>query len=466
VPGRTNHEVGDVLGKWTLVEYIETGGNGDVWRAEAEGTEAALKILHRTSPVDYARFRREVEICERRDPSEIDILPVLDSHLPEAPSKKDRPWFAMPVAETLVKALAGAALTEKVAAVRDVARTLARLLEEDGVNHRDVKLENLYVYEGRTVVGDLGLAKRPEDPNLTETGDVPGPFFHLPSEAFLEEEPNWERVDVFCLANSLWRLAMERKHPPRGQIRASEEDSLIFLLPNEPYISRLASMIELATSRSPAARPTMGMFGEQLDSWLIDRSSEDEFAVAFERGEARNVAVLRWLIQHVRAEPVFDGLVYAIDDPDAPSEVAGLTEGDIRDAIGELIESYSVTGDPMLVMGKRETIRFTHVYPTMFGVNQVENIEALTAQAAPLLRVFLTERDYVSLPRSTQLVEFGEDVSRTPPQAFFEMKLLADQGLLSFRPMSESGSGASFMSVRTTSQGKQWLYKSARGLRG
>jgi hypothetical protein len=40
-------------------------------------------------------------------------------------------------------------------------------------------------------------------------------------------------------------------------------------------------------------------------------------------------------------------------------------------------------------MGKREPIRFTGVYPTMFGVSQVENIEALTLQAAPLLKAFL-----------------------------------------------------------------------------
>ena len=41
--------------------------------------------------------------------------------------------------------LAGAQLEKKVIAVRDVAQTLARVLNEHGLNHRDVKPENLYV---------------------------------------------------------------------------------------------------------------------------------------------------------------------------------------------------------------------------------------------------------------------------------------------------------------------------------
>ena len=452
--------MGDTLGKWNLVEFIAKGGNGDVWRAEANGEIAAVKILHRTGARDYARFRREVEICERRDPSELAILPVLDSYLPDSPTKRDRPWFAMPFAETVIEALAGATLTDKVAVVRDVARTLARLLTEEGVNHRDVKPENLYMFDGRPVVGDFGLAKRPDDPNLTETGDVPGPFFHLPSEAFLESEPDWERVDVYCLANSLWRLALERPYPPRGQIRADEEDSLALLLAAEPYISRLASMIEIATARSPAARPTLAMFAEQLDLWLGDRETLDDFVVEYERGETRNLAVLRWLIGWVRREPAFDRARYDIDDPGAPSDVPGLSEGDVRDALAELIEGYAIEGEPHIYMGSREPKRFTHLYPTRHGVAEIEDVEVLTAQAAPVLRAFLTPVDVLTLPVSSEPFDLREGLTLSPPEAFFQMRLLQQQSLLSFR---QSGEHLTFLDVQTTRRGKEWLYQSARG---
>jgi hypothetical protein len=362
----------------------------------------------------------------------------------------------MPFATTLMEALAGASLTEKVAAVRDVARTLARLLEEEGINHRDVKPENLYMYDGRAVVGDFGLAKRPDDPNLTETGDVPGPFFHLPSEAFLDDDPDWERIDVHCLANSLWRLALERPRPPWGQIRANEPDSLALRLPTEPYISGLASTIEIATSRAPAARPTLAMFAEQLDSWLIDRETEDDFAVEYEREEMRNLAVLRWLVTWVRSEPgAFDRSGYNVDDPGAPSEVEGLSEGDLRDALKELIDSYAISGEAHVYMGSRDPKRFTHLYPTLFGLTQIEDVEVLTAQAAPLLTAFLTSVDVLTLPSSAEPFELRQGLTRTPPEAYFQMWLLEQQGLLAFK---RSGEHMTFMDVQTTRLGKQWLY--------
>lgn len=227
-----------MFGRWTLVAPLGSGGNGEVWSAEAtDRPSSAVKILQGTSHRDYERFRREVAICEFLDPGEFAILPVRDSHLPDKPTSKDRAWFAMPLAAVLSVALAGASLDAKVTAVRDVSRTLARLRAEHDLHHRDVKPENLYKWGERIVVGDFGLAKRPEDPDLTTERPV-GPFNHMPSEVLVgDAEPDWDKVDVYCLANSLWRLAVEKLYPPRGQIRANEDDSLALLL-TESHISR------------------------------------------------------------------------------------------------------------------------------------------------------------------------------------------------------------------------------------
>ncbi len=123
--GKTKHKVGDVLGRWTLVEFRGGGGNGDVWRAETtdEAKSVAIKILHRMAAKDYERFRREVAICEELSPADKGILPVFEKHLPEKSTAADRAWFVMPLATDLAIALAGAPLESKVSAVRDVART-------------------------------------------------------------------------------------------------------------------------------------------------------------------------------------------------------------------------------------------------------------------------------------------------------------------------------------------------------
>jgi serine/threonine protein kinase len=450
-----------------LVVLLGSGGNGHVWRVESGDSQAAaMKILHRTSARDYERFRREVAICEELSPGDLGILPVHESHLPLKPTSADEAWFVMPLATDLTIATAGASIEDKVAAIRDVAHTLARLLDEHGINHRDVKPENLYRFEERTVVGDFGLARRPDDPSLTEEGKQVGPFFHLPSEVFVaEEEPDWERVDVYCLANTLWCIAVEKLHPPRGQIRAGEDDSLALLLSGEPYIGRLAGIIEAATARRPSSRPTLSAFAGQLDDWLTARATSDDFAIAFENAEARRLAVLRWLVEHVRREPVFDLLRYDIpNDLDAPSEIPGLTEGQVSAAFLELIDDGAIEGEPHYTMGRREPRRFNGLYPTHYGVDQVEGVAAVTAQAMPVLRAFLTTKDWLVLSPSTEVAEIVPGLNLSPPEAYFQIRMLADQDLLRFHPIDEAAGGRATLSdVRTTSEGKRRLYQAATG---
>jgi Protein kinase domain len=464
--GRTKYKAGDQLGRWTLVGTPRSGGNGDVWRAESDEPpkSAAVKILHRMAAKDYERFRREVAICEELSPADKGILPVLEKHLPEKSTVADRAWFVMPLATDLTIALAGAPLDAKVSAIRDVARTLARLLAEHGINHRDVKPANLYQFENRIVVGDFGLAKRPSDPALTDEGKPLGPFHHLPSEVFVaEEEPDWERVDVYCLANTLWCIAAEKLHPPRGQIRAAEEDSLDLLLSGEPYVGQLAGVVQAATSRSPSSRPTLSSFADQLDDWLAARASRGDFAVEFEDAEARKLAVLRWLVQRVRSEPVFDRMAYEIpDDLASPSDVPGLTEGQMCEALLELIEDGAIEGEASYALGRREPRDFNGLYPTLYGIEEIDDLASLTEQAMPLLRAYVQMEDWLSLPKSNEPIEIA-GLTLSPAEAHFQMRLLEAQGLLDFRVMHEGGMQTSFADVRTTSDGKRRLYQASRG---
>ncbi|MGH9319193.1 MAG: protein kinase domain-containing protein [Vicinamibacteria bacterium] len=462
---RIRQREGDRFGRWTLVAPLGSGGNGEVWTAESQDLpSSAVKILQATSRRDYERFRREVAICQELDPNDFAILPVLDSHLPEKPGSADRPWFAMPLASVLSVALTGASLDDKVAALRDVARTLARLLAERELHHRDVKPENLYKWEERFVVGDFGLAKRPEDPDLTTARPL-GPFNHMPSEVLVgETEPDWERVDVYCLANSLWRLAAEKLYPPRGQIRANEDDSLALLLRDEPYIAQLAGLIEVATSRAPSARPTLAQFADQLDDWVTARATRDEFAIEYESAETRKLAVIRWLTDKMRREPLFDTFIWNVaDDADTASEVHGLTEGQVAGALAELVEEGLVEGEPGHVLGRRGPAYFTNLYPAVQGLSLIYDLDALVSQAAPLLRALLHPADWVHLPESPEPVELPGGLELTAPEAYFQMWLLNAFGLLEFKQLNETGGHMSFMDVRATARGKRWLYESGRG---
>ena len=473
--GRAKLRPGEKFGKWTLIGYVNSSGNGDVWFVESGDEQTALKVLHRVGDeADYERFRREVAICRNAGP-DVAVLPVLDDHLPERPDRNDRAWFAMPRATSLVEALAGSDLVVRVDAVRDVVSTLALLLDRHGLHHRDLKPENLFVLDGRVVVGDFGLAKRPEDPDLTSPDRPPGPFQQLAPELVAADvNPDWERVDVYYAAVTLWRLALERDFAARGQIRATEEDSLAVRMPGEPHIRALAQLIERATSRSPGGRPTLGELAAQLQEWSEGRRRTEEviaeherFAALYEREEARNLAVLRWLIDRSRTEPAFGAFGYDLSELDGLStDPPGLTEKQVAEALQDLLDQGHIAGEAHHVMGRREPRFFSRLYPTVPGVDRVYDVNELVLLARPLLRAFLEPVDIVSLPRATEPTEVAGGVVRTPAEAYFEMWLFHELGLLEYTQLFETGGDASFTMVRVPAEGKRWLCESEQGSSG
>src|SRR5262249_51451620 len=119
----------DSLSQWDRIEKLGEGGNGEVWRARRGGAEYALKILRERSVREesYRRFVAEVDVL-RQLTDVPGVLPVVDANLPEAPSKRNPAWLAMPLATGIRAALGDrpplAAVVEAVASVAD---SLARL---------------------------------------------------------------------------------------------------------------------------------------------------------------------------------------------------------------------------------------------------------------------------------------------------------------------------------------------------
>ena len=146
---------GDVVGPYTIIGFIDGGGNADVYEAETHAGRVALKVLRtrRGDSEPYRRFRQEVrkhhELSQR---GTLGILPLLDCEVPDAPNQLRPAWMAMPVAEPIETALGhNPPLAIVVGALASVASTLAQLHTE-GVAHRDIKPTNLYRYDGAWVV--------------------------------------------------------------------------------------------------------------------------------------------------------------------------------------------------------------------------------------------------------------------------------------------------------------------------
>ncbi|MCY3733740.1 MAG: protein kinase [Chloroflexi bacterium] len=270
---------GQSVDRWTLVELLGKGGNAEVWRARCDGEEVALKVLNQRRPESeaYRRFRNEIEALNRVGPRD-HVLPLLDSHLPESPSRTNLAWLAMPIAGPLSEGLEQADLREVVTAVAEIARTLAQLEEEFQLHHRDIKPSNLYLIDGRAAISDFGLVDLPHASELTGSGRPLGPQHFLAYE-MLSDPGNADPgpAHVYSLAKTLWVLATDQRWPPQGEQHASNDAYSIRSYQLHPHASQLDRLIERCTRHSPVARPSMQELSQELEAWLaLDSATPQE----------------------------------------------------------------------------------------------------------------------------------------------------------------------------------------------
>lgn len=234
-----------------------------------DGLEIALKILRVRSPQSeaYRRFRDEIQI--QTSLSNVSgVLPLIDSNLPQHPSRDNLPWLAMPIARMARDALHEVDIQTVLEAIASIAETLAHL-HGQGISHRDVKPENLYLYEQRWVIGDFGLVEFPDKEALTIEGKKLGPAHFLAPEMVLSPESSeGPPADVYSLAKSLWVLATGQQWPPPGEHRLDRAEMLVSTYVGGQRTALLDPIIERATLYKPEKRYTASEFAHQLRLWL------------------------------------------------------------------------------------------------------------------------------------------------------------------------------------------------------
>jgi serine/threonine protein kinase len=243
-----------------------------VWEADdAEGRRVAIKILRargvRTEP--YQRFRREVQELRRLGDFS-GVLPLLDSHIPERPSQKERAWLVMPVAEPIRHALGD---DPRIDVVVEAVATVAETLDEPamrGIAHRDIKPENLYRSESSWVIGDFGLIDAPNVDPLTVGAHELGPRNYLAPEMVLDAaNADGAAADVYSLGKTLWVLLTSLPMPPPGELsRVVDGKRLADRGVQHPRAFRLERLLEQMTKESPKSRPPMAEVAKTLRNWV------------------------------------------------------------------------------------------------------------------------------------------------------------------------------------------------------
>ncbi len=191
---------------------LASGGMGVVFRARDVTLDrpVAIKILvpELATAAGAARFRREAQILARL--SHPNIVPV------HAADEADGLFYYvmdLVEGETLGQRLEGGPLDKREVhqVARDLLSALSRVHRE-GVVHRDIKPDNIFLANGRAMLADFGVAQweSGSSASLTRTSDRPGtPSWMSPEQ--LRGGPVTPRTDLYALAMVLYEASTGRR---------------------------------------------------------------------------------------------------------------------------------------------------------------------------------------------------------------------------------------------------------------
>ncbi|MDB6095560.1 MAG: Serine/threonine protein kinase [Verrucomicrobia bacterium] len=229
-----------------------------------DGNFFAIKLLTKTKPIAYGRFKDEVTVMAGCGVS--GVVPIIDQNLP-ANCATERAWYVMPLGTPAVQFLREArfrAIVEQVAAVAEVLRQL----HAKEIFHRDIKPENLITIDGQTAIGDFGLVDYPAKASYTGVKERLGPKWTMAPEVSrsgTKAQPG--PADVFALAKTLWILLTKIPQGFDGPYSSVEGVSLEKYA-DGAFIAPLEKLLAAATALDPAMRPSMEDFTAGLLDWL------------------------------------------------------------------------------------------------------------------------------------------------------------------------------------------------------
>ncbi len=256
--------VGQLLGEYRVLERINQGGMGVLYRGEQPviGKAVAIKVLLPEVAADPNLVHRLLgearAVNSIRHPNIVDIFAL--GQLADG-----RHYVVMELlqGESLADLLVarGRLAQREAVVVLDQAMAALEAAHAAGVIHRDLKPENIFVDQRtdgwRVTLLDFGLAKQ-QGSTLTAPNVVLGTPGYMAPEQIMGKVPT-PAIDIYAMGILAWRLLVGHEPYAGGslvQVMRQHLDAPVPKLGPVPGVSVvLAALVERMMAKEPADRP-------------------------------------------------------------------------------------------------------------------------------------------------------------------------------------------------------------------
>ncbi len=281
-------KVGDVLNnKWVILEFIDKGGMGEVYRAHQTNLnrDVAIKVISKEwiDSIDQddeeaatliQRFRREVQTMSQiRHPNVLQIYDHDSVDTGQCGENGKIEYIAMEYipSGSLRSTMSEEGFFPDEEAVKNWIKKYfmpvlagAGALHDKGIVHRDLKPENILMDGDIPKIADFGLARSNNLKPVTQSIEVKGSPHYMSPEHFFEFKRADQRADVYSLGKILFEAVqgkIQKGIMPFKSVSLEEADTTFFKL--------LDHIIQKATAESRDERTgSVRELADQLEQVL------------------------------------------------------------------------------------------------------------------------------------------------------------------------------------------------------
>ncbi len=210
------------LGTYKVRRFVGSGGNGSVYEVEVQESDKDLpespngyviKFLSasKDQPKRKERFKREIDAVSKLQNQVRNIIPIYDYSCGD----KEPYWFLMPKAKNYQYYR-----NLPCENLRHMYHLCSIILELHQLHyaHRDIKPDNILIYDGELCLSDYGLIwEKDTSMSITSAGEALGPFIIRPPEfekyvSRVEDFEMFRASDVYLFAKTLWITLSKKRN--------------------------------------------------------------------------------------------------------------------------------------------------------------------------------------------------------------------------------------------------------------